>query len=102
MEFLKKYGFDSDDIEELLENNDAKYILNFTEEDIDRVANVLKKYKITFIDDLIKADIGIFAYNSKDVELSILKMIKRLGSDYLNIINDDISIVIDSIYNKGE
>ena len=100
MEFLIKYGLDEEDINDLLEENDKNYITSFTDEMIKPVVEVLLKYNIDFISDLIMADIGVFAYTPTYIEEKIKKMISKLGDNYIEILNNDISVFIDYIYNS--
>lgn len=102
MHFLKKYGLTNEEINTLLEENDQNYIKNFTEEMLNKKEKILLKYNIDFINELILFDIGIFSYTEKEFEKRINEMIKTLGNNYLNIINNDISIFIDFIYNNKE
>lgn len=102
MYFLKKYGLTNEEINTLLEENDQNYIKNFTEEMLNKKEKILLKYNIDFINELILFDIGIFSYTEKEFEKRINEMIKTLGNNYLNIINNDISIFIDFIYNNKE
>lgn len=99
MEHLLKYDLDYNDLNTLLEENDRSYIESFTEDMIQNNSDILKKYGIDFIGELIRADIGIFAYSPIKLEKSLKIMIEKLGSNYLDIINDDIDILINCIYN---
>lgn len=101
MDYLLKYGLDYNDLNALLEENDKSYIESFTEDMIRNNSEVLKKYGIDFIGELVIADIGIFVYSSMELEKRLKIMIEKLGPSYLDIINDDISILIDFIYNIG-
>ena len=46
------------------------------------------------------ADIGVFAYTPTYIEEKIKKMISKLGDNYIEILNNDISVFIDYIYNS--
>ena len=78
MDYLLKYGLDYNDLNALLEENDKSYIESFTEDMIRNNSEVLKKYGIDFIGELVIADIGIFAYSSMELEKRLKIMIEKL------------------------
>lgn len=102
MEFLKKYGLTSEEIEEWLEDSDRDYIESFTDYDIEGKEKILLKYGIDFINELILFDIGIFAYTDEEFEKRIVKMIKSLGPNYLDIVGEDMVIIIEYVYGYRE
>ncbi len=98
--FLDKYV--SDETLQLIKKNYNVYFLNnLDEKNFQEVYALLNKYNCYFIEDLLLNYLELFTYSALDIEEELNVLKEELGSDYINIIGDDL-LYIDEIIEKLE
>lgn len=90
--FLNKYLNDIY-IDLLYDTYNEQYINNLDEENFKKVYTVLKKEEFYFIDDIILKYLEIFEIDSNCVLKAINDIREILGSNYVKIIGNNLSIM---------
>lgn len=72
-------------------NND--YLKQLDENNFKQVYNVLEKYNLGCIEDIIVKYLELFEYDSEIVDKAIYSLIMILGNNYIDIINSDLTIL---------
>ncbi len=88
--FYEKY-LDDFYLEELFQNYDIDYLKNVDEKNFEEVYQVLKKFRIDYIEDIILGYLDIFVMKPDQVEKKLLNLKKVLGENFVKIIGDDLS-----------
>ena len=87
--FYDKY-LDFDDIEELYNNYDVDVLNSIDEENFDKVYNLFKGYKFNCIEEFIVKYFDIFILDYKVVDNRLNRLVRALGSEYIDIIGNNI------------
>ena len=97
--FLKDYLTDLE-YQELLDTYDYRYLEGLDKKLFLKNYQILVKYNIDFINDIILRYLEIFLEDSITLEKNILKLIKELGVNYKDIISHDLRS-IDKLITMG-
>ncbi len=88
--FYEKY-LDDFYLEELFQSYDIDYLRNVDEKNFEAVYQVLKKFRIDYIEDIILGYLDIFGMKPDKVEEKLLNLKKALGENFIEIIGNDLS-----------
>lgn len=88
--FYNKY-LDYDNLIELYQNYAIDYLANIDEFNFSKVYDLFRKYKFNYIEDIIIKYLDVFEMNYRVVYDKINKLIKVLGTNYVDIIGEDMS-----------
>lgn len=82
---------DEDYLEELYENHDLNYLKSIDKDNFKIIYDLLKKYNFDYIEDIILKYLDIFELDYKIVENKINNLIKVLGTNYVDIISQNLN-----------
>jgi len=99
MFFIKKYLSDLD-YQLFLSNYNYKYLELLDEERFETIYNLLLKYNFHYTRDIILRYIEIFTYPKDTIENNIIKLINKLGTNYVDIIGNDLRYLNELIPKK--
>lgn len=94
--FLDNY---LDDIyyNQVIDNYEYDYLSSLDYNNFKQVYDILIKYNFDYIEDIILRYIELFELEPKYVEESIIKLIGKLGSNYVRVIGSDMRYFDDII-----
>ena len=90
--FLNKY-INDDYLKIIYDNYDEDYLNLLKEDNFQKVYLVLKKYNFYFMQDIILNYLELFEYDEEYVELAIINMKLLLGSNFVNIIGNNMTLL---------
>ena len=96
--FLDKY-LNSVYMDIIYDTYDEKYLEIMNEDNFLRVCSLLKSKGFYFIEDIIIKYLEFFEIDVKYVEKAINDMERKLGSNYINILGNNISMISEIIDN---
>jgi len=88
--FYTKY-LNNEYIEELYDNYDVNYLKNIDQDNFNKIYKLLKEYNFNYIEDIILNYLNIFELEYNTVEIRIKNLIKVLGSNYVDIIGENMN-----------
>ena len=86
----------NEDLIEMLRETYEETIINDVMENknnIENVINIFLKYKITCIEEIMNFNLTLFFLSPNVVERKLVFLIKKLGPDYIELINEDLDLV---------
>lgn len=86
--FLENY-LDEFYYNQVIDNYEYEYLCNIDYNNFKQVYDILVKYYFDYIEDIILRYIELFELEPKYVEESIIKLIGKLGNNYVRIIGND-------------
>lgn len=90
--FLEKY-LNELYLNMLYDKYEDEYLNHLNETNFIKIYNLFKKYKFYFIKDIIVTYLEIFDLSETEVEEGILKLKDKLGSNFVYLIGNDLSIL---------
>jgi len=88
--FYTKY-LNNEYIEELYDNYDVNYLKNIDQDNFNKIYKLLKEYNFNYIEDIILNYLNIFELEYNTEEIKIKNLIKVLGSNYVDIIGENMN-----------
>ena len=86
--FLENY-LDEFYYNQVINNYDYNYLSSIDINNFSKIYNILIKYKFDYIEDIILNYMDLFELDSEYVEDCIIKLIDKLGNNYVRIIGND-------------
>ena len=86
--FLENY-LDEFYYNQVIDNYEYEYLCNIDYNNFKQVYDILVKYNFDYMEDIILRYIELFELEPKYVEESIIKLIGKLGNNYVRIIGND-------------
>ncbi len=86
--FLDKY-LDNFYYDLVYNNYDSSYLEGLDENNFRDIYNIFSKYNFYFINDIILNYMELFEMEPNNVEKGILKLMEKLGNDFVYIIGND-------------
>lgn len=96
--FLDKY-LNSVYMDIIYDTYDEEYLKTLDENNFLRVCSLLKSKVFYFIEDIIIKYLELFEIDVRYIERAINDMERKLGSNYINILGNNISMISDVIDN---
>ena len=90
--FLNKY-INDEYVRIIYDNYDEDYLNLLKEDNFQKVYLVLTKYNFYFIQDIILNYLELFEYDEKYIELAIINMKLLLGSNFVDIIGNNMTLI---------
>lgn len=87
--------------DQVINNYEYDYLSSLDYNNFKQVYNILIKYNFDYIEDIILRYIELFELEPKYVEDNIIKLISKLGNNYVRIIGSDMRY-FDNIINNED